>query len=302
VAEVAIADAVGDHPELLILAVAYQANAQRVDGDRARAETTFARARRLMNHYRVKDLQTKADLDQLYASLLIDLRRFAEAEELLAGAALNYGVLEHEEAMARTLMKLSNAYAYSGRLADAIETDHAVIAIIDRQEHPRLYAFARLNLSSNLSAAGEHLAARDLLTFDADLYERYADASTMASVRWLEGRIAQALGDAWEAEQAYLAARTVFSERGNGFDVASVSLNLALLYREQGRYAELMEIAASAVTLFEAQAVHRDALAALVMLRDAVAARTASTGTIRRIAEYFEKLGRNPAGQFEQPS
>jgi len=61
-------------------------------------------------------------------------------------------------------------------------------------------------------------------------------------------------------------------------------------------------VATTAVGLFEAQAVHRDALAALVMLRSAVLAEAVTSETLRRVADYLEELRRNPTAHLEQPS
>ena len=71
------------------------------------------------------------------------------------------------------------------------------------------------------------------------------------------------------AERDYLATREGFISQGIGYDAAMVSLDLAVLYLRQGRTAEVRQLAEEMLPLFEAQDVHREALATLSLFLEA---------------------------------
>ena len=119
---------------------------------------------------------------------------------------------------------------------------------------------------------------------------------------WLEGRIAFATGQAAEAERAFVQVRAAFAARQDGFDAALVSLDLALLYLDRERMDDLLETVGSAIAVFSAYALHREGLAALVMLRDAVRQKAATAETIERVARFLRESADDPAARFQAPS
>jgi hypothetical protein len=76
------------------------------------------------------------------------------------------------------------------------------------------------------------------------------------------------LGRTDEAERALLSVRAGFLDRKLGYDAALVSLDLAMLYLRQSRTAELKELAEQMHPVFEAEDIHREALAALLTTRN----------------------------------
>ena len=83
-----------------------------------------------------------------------------------------------------------------------------------------------------------------------------------------------------------LETREGFIREGNGYDAAMASLDLALLYLKDGRTADVRRLAEEMATLFEAQDVHREALAAVVLFREAARREevtAALVGEVRRV-------------------
>ena len=299
----AIAEAYPEpHPPHLVRALAYQANADRAAGDFEGAQVVFRRARDLMEEHAVADLELGAELHSFLGSLDTDLRRFEQAGEHLNSAANLYRILGYEEELARVLMKLANLHRYVGDLEAALDADHAAMGLLSPEASPRLYLAARFNCASNLAAAGQHQAARDLLVYDEDLYERQGDIHLRIRVGWLEGRIAAATGDPAGAERAYLAVRDHFAGQGHGFNAAIACLDLAALYHQEGRLEELRESAGQAVQLFQTHEIHRDALVALLLLQEAAAARRLTAETIQRVAAYLQEAQRDPTARFRAPN
>lgn len=281
-----------------VLAVAYQGNAHRAAGDFRRGEELLRRARDLMTAHGVSDPEVDAELHSLFGSLCSDLGRFDESLEHLEGAARLYEALDEPKRLARVLMKLGMLHRLLDDLPAALRADKAALGLLSPVDDRRLYLAARVNYAYHLAEAGKPLTARDVLDWDADLFRQHADPHTRVRVDWLQARLAGELGDPAGAESGLLAVRDEVARQGQGFHAALVCLDLAALYHEEGRVRELQETAAQAVELFRAHAIHREALAALVLLRDAARSHTLSAETIARIARFVEQARRDPTARL----
>jgi len=286
--------------ELFALAIAYQANARRLLGDLTGAKEGFAWARRVIRQRGITDTEVYADIDSLQASLCIDVRAFGQAEHLLSRAVLLYRMLGLTEPTARVLMKLSNLYAYRGDLEDTLDATRKVLDLVDPQKQPQLYLYARFNLAHTLMELEEAPAARELMARDEALYAVHADECLRLRRLWLAGRVALALGNDRQAEERLLQAREGFARRSGGFDVACICLDLALLYHRQRRPEQVAEAASRAVILFAAREVHRDALAALVLVRDAASAGTLTAVTLEKVAAFLKQARSTPATRLDR--
>ena len=285
-----------------ILALAYQGNAHRAMGDFDLARTRLNQARNLVQAHQVVDLDLGAELHSLFGSLCRDLSRFDEAAEHLENAAALYKTLGDDDCLARVLIQLGLLHAIVGNFAEALVADKAAIGLLSPKGNPRLYLSARINFARHLAEAGQPETARDYLDYDRDLHEAHADSHMKLRVAWLDARIAFELGDAPGAERGYLEVRKEFVRQRHGFNAALVSLELAALYHGQGRFQELEETAVQAVDLFQAYELHQEALAALVLLRDAARARSLTAETLVRVVEFLREAERVPGARFQSPN
>jgi tetratricopeptide (TPR) repeat protein len=117
-------------------------------------------------------------------------------------------------------------------------------------------------------------------------------------LRWVEGKIANDLERFEEAEPALREARDAFVERGIGFDAALVSLDLAALYARQGRTEEVKRLATEMVPIFESRDVHEEALAALLLFKEAAEAERVTLGLLDQIAAYLKRARLDPELRF----
>lgn len=78
------------------------------------------------------------------------------------------------------------------------------------------------------------------------------------------------------------------------FDAALVSLELAVLHLDEGRTAEVKQLAEEMVVIFHTQDVHREALATIAVFRQAVALETATAEMVRRLALDLERVRQGP--------
>jgi hypothetical protein len=120
--------------------------------------------------------------------------------------------------------------------------------------------------------------------------------------RWLEAEMAANDDHLPEAESLLLSVRQEWIDRGIGYDAALVSLDLAQLYARQGRTAEMKELASQMLPIFQAQDVHREALAALLLFREAAQAERAGLELLEQMRGYLDRARLHPDERFVPPA
>ena len=249
-------------------------NARRVGGDLAAAGEAFERAFEHLARGTREPLERAILLD-LRASLLRAERRFDDAMKLLEealGVFLEAG--DHHRA-GRALVGLDNVLHHAGRPEEGIPLLYRALELIDPAQEPRLLLCAWHNLIDDLAEAGRFMEAQKLLRQAEPVYRRSPEPWSQTRRLWVEGKIARGLGQQERAEALLRAARDGFLAQDLPYDLALVSLELAALCAEQGRAAEVRRIAAEMLPLFSSRRIHREALAALTLWRDAAVAAVA---------------------------
>lgn len=80
-----------------------------------------------------------------------------------------------------------------------------------------------------------------------------------------------------------------------------VSLDLALLYEEQGRLDELQELADAILPIFRSQDIHREAAAALALFVKPASHKAAHRPLIETLAAYLRQARQDETLRFEPP-
>ncbi|HWM90496.1 MAG TPA: hypothetical protein VN493_06980 [Thermoanaerobaculia bacterium] len=289
--------------DLMVLACAYVGNARRVGDDPRKAEEHFRQARSIMDVQGVTDLAVIARVDELEGTLRKDQRLFPAAEGLYTRAILLHRLVSDRIGQARTLLALGTLHNLQGDPGRAADATRSALEKIGRAGEPRLYMIGRYNLARYLVEAGDHEAAADLLDKDAELFRRFPEPSTQLRLTWLRGKISAGLGSREEAERAFLEARDGFVAQGNAFDAAMVSVeDLAILYLQQGRTEEVKHLTEEMLAVFEAQDVHREALAALVLFQEAARREEVTRTLLQELADYLKASQSDPSLRFREPS
>lgn len=288
--------------EIYARALAHQANARKVQGNLLQADDTLEVARYLLKTQGGGDRLTRAEMDRIEGSLRFAQRRFTEAESMYARAIINFALEEEDFEVATTLIALGTAYDQSDEIDRAIEVTHQALEILGESEHPRFQFYARHNLVHFLVRAGRIREAEELFSQIQDLYVRYSDPLSSLRRIWLEGHLARGRNDLEAAANHYEAVRHGFISRGIGYDAAMAALDLAALYAEQGRTAELKQIAEEIIPVFEAQDLHREAAAALMLFQDAVRTEQVTLGYVLELTRYLQRARLDPALQFRVPT
>jgi tetratricopeptide (TPR) repeat protein len=287
---------------LLALAKALMGNGRRALGDLAAADELLAMARNLVEGPAMADALDRAEIHALEGVLRKDQRRFSEAEALLRRAVRRYRSLGNEVRAAEVLIALGLVHEAAGDIEKAIEVALQSLALLEPKAEARLYLFARYNLAFYLHGAGRHEEAMAVLIADLERWEGCEDEALAVRLRWLQGKLAFALGEPGEAEEAFKEVRAYFLEGANPLDAAHAALDLALLYFQDGRLDEVKTLAAETADAFASQAVHQEALVALILFRQAAEAERVSEEMIRSLARYLERAKTDPAAAYQAPS
>lgn len=289
------------YPEHRVLAVAYQGNARRTAGRFDEARRLLFQAQELLVEHQVLDPEVTAELHSLFGSLETVERRYDEAADHLESAADLYSTVGDGVRLARILMKLGLLHELMDDLPEALRADKAALALLSPEEERNLYLSARLNYALHLFDSGDSVTARDVLDYELTLYLTEADPHTRLRFDWLQGRLAGDLGEPEVAERGLVQVQEELVRQGDGFDAAIAGLHLAALYHQQDRPEDVERVAAQAVDLFQAHALHREALAALMLLRDAARARSLGEETLRQVTRFLQDARRDPAARFQAP-
>ena len=284
--------------DLRARAWAHVGNARRVRSDLPGAEKAFIVAYRHLKAG-TRDSLERAILLNLEASLRRDQRRFEDALRLLRRAKTIFLQNHQQHRAGRSLVKMDDVYHQLGNHEKGVPLLLQALDLIDPEQEPRLLLCARHNLVDDLAEIGRFLEAQKIYRETRPLYRSFPDAWTQNRRKWVKGKILRGLGQADQAESLFLAAREGFISEGIPYDTALVSLELATLYAEQGRTADLKRLAEEMVPIFSSLNIHREALAALAYLKQAAEAERASLEVVRNVADYLRRAQHDPALRFE---
>lgn len=288
--------------ELYARALAHQGNARRVAGDLAQANDLLDVARFLLKTQGGGDRTVRAELDSFEGSLRGAQRRFAEAESCFSRAIMTYAMEDEEVNVAKALLSLGVVYHAMDDLDRAIDVTNQATDILEEGAQPHLQLIAQHNQVTFLIEAARLREAEELFASAQPLYARYSDPLTLLRRLWLEGRLARAKGSLEVAENAFRTVTQEFLKRGIGYDAALSALDLATLYAERGRTAELKNLAEELVQIFDAQDLHREAVAALMLFRDAVQAEQITLRFVLELSRYLHQAKADPSLQFRAPA
>lgn len=283
-------------------ALAHRANALRVAGELRGADDAFRRTRRFMAHHPLNSSAVHAEVTNLEASLRFAQRRMDEAEHLLDRAVLLYRMEGNTAGVAKSLIMRGEVQRLEGDLDAARGSMGEALELLDPRRESFLYVCAVGNLALYLCDAGLHRRAAELIEGNAYWFERHDESWTRLRLAGIRGRIAFGLGEMEEAEALFRQARDGYLAEELGYDAALASLDLALLLLAEGRTLELRETAHTIRRLFEAQELHREAMAALLMFQQGVAAEQVTVETIRSLQEYLERARANPELRYQPPA
>ena len=281
------------------LVYAYLGNAYRAAGDLRQADGYFTNARKFVRHNIVTEPGALARIDELEGSLRKDQRRFGEAEEMLSRALFLFGMSGGRPGeMGRVLVTLANVYYVQGKTVTAIEMTRYALQLLSPNSHARLYTMARYNLALQLTENGQHEEAAGILESDAGLFAQMREPWAQLRLLYIRGKIAAVRGDLPGARSLFEEARSGFIREGIAFDAAVVSVELALIHLRTGDLPAVRELAEEIVGIFQAQDVHREVMAALLLFQQAARQEALTVDLAEDLASYLKRARENPELRF----
>ncbi|HEY7215821.1 MAG TPA: tetratricopeptide repeat protein [Thermoanaerobaculia bacterium] len=276
-------------------------NSYRVNAQLAGAERALCVAQSLLEEAPVA-LPDRARVYSLLASFRVDQRKFAEALQLLDRAAVIYKKLGQWSLLGRTLLQKAVVCAEANDVESQMRLLRQALDLIDPQADPRVFLIARHNLIDALNMSGRSREAFALLFHTRPLYLKAGDRMSLLRLRWLEGQVALGLQRIEQAEVAFREVREGFRELGQGFDAALASLDLASVYVQQGRTADLRLLAEETLAVFQAHDSEQEMLAALLVLRDAACMDRAELQLVQEVSGFLKRARTNPELRFSPPT
>jgi len=263
-------------------------NALRVRGQLPEADEAFDRSAVLWEQGTgafPELLDPSRPLD-LKASLRRAQRRLPESLKLLETA---FSLARTSRSKGRILLKRSKALEEMGAPEQALAVlDQAEPHVVRAGDQHQIFALTinRLVVLCDLGRVGE---AASGLKHVKDLANRLRSDLHLIRCRWLEGRVAVGFGQKEEAMAALREVGAAFARRDIPYDSALVHLELAKLFLEAGRTAEVRSLTAALEPVFVSQGVHREAVASLRLFVDAARQDQATVELAERVLVFLHR-------------
>jgi tetratricopeptide (TPR) repeat protein len=255
-------------------------NARRLASDLDGARQALDHAWRL-HEQGTGDPLERARLISLDASWIRGTGEFEKAEAALAEALRIYTAAGDDHMQGRTLLQMGDAIGYA-LPSRGVAYIRRALALINATREPRLELCARHDLAHFLNDAGQPQAALAVLDRARPLYKQFPDDWTQLRLHWLQGKIARGLGHLDEAVHTLRQVWGEFKARDLHHELVIVSIDLAEAYVAQGHHASAARLAGEVYPIMARWGLHRPALAAWLILQNAL--------ELRQADELFSRL------------
>lgn len=276
-------------------ALAFRANCLRILNQFEGAQRNFKKAHKFLDAGTDDPLERALVLEH-EGTFLRNLRRFQDALDVLGKAARLYLAAGDLDGEARCILRVALVHREDGRVDIGIA---AIEALLERVEATELgmgtFVRCHHNLLLLMIDANMLDEAHARLPFVQRLVRARNNRFDMTRLEWLEALLHDKSGQDDQAEAKYLKVQRFFLDEGIGYDTAFVSLDLAAFYLDRGRYSEAQKLAAELTPVFLADDIHREAVASLLLFKEAVDRQEATGAMARATATALREMqGRPP--------
>ena len=276
-------------------------NAYRVADNFLESSRAFSKAFAIFEEEGSGDQFLRARLYTLISSLHGTQREFTLTFGALDIAVALYKELGDLHTAGRTLIKKAIYIHYSGRSEDAILVNEEGLSLLDQEREPGLVTMALHNRIWFLVACGSLGEAQRALFENRS---RFRDSGKVNALkfRWLEGHVNYGLGKLESAEKAFREAKEGLGDEKMLYHSAIASLDLGLVWMRQDRISEASNVVAEAARAFTSLSIRREALAAVLLLRDMFERDMATLALYESVVAFVRKAEIDPDAQFIPPS
>ncbi|MES1245422.1 MAG: helix-turn-helix domain-containing protein [Acidobacteriota bacterium] len=272
--------------------IGFLGNAQRVCCLLGLAEDSFGETWRLWREGEDDaGLLSEARLLDLEASLRRAQRNFQRAIELHDQAIEAAGPDE----LGHFLLNKSATLEAKCDPEEALKVLARARQEVDGNRQPRLRWVLLFNEAASRCRMDDARAAEELIAEIRALAVRLRNASDLTRTLWLKSNIDAALGRQEQAITGLEQVQRDFDGLKNPYDYGLSSLDLALIFRGEGRFAEIEAMAARMLDIFTALKIDREALASILLFQEAARSRTLTTEMIERLRQEIAKARTSPS-------
>ncbi len=240
-------------------------------------------------------LLSEAYLLDMEASLRRDQGLFPRALELHENALK----LARPGEVGIVLMNRAVTLKESGDPEGALRSLERAAQVIDEERQPRHRWVLQFNRSTSLILLGRAAEAVPLVEEVWRLAKAQCNESDLLKTLWLDAKCLAGLGRRAEALIKLEQVRNDLVEQEQPFDYGLAGLDVALLYREDGRFPEIRALATEILEIFKSQGIHREAIAALILFQEAAETEHVTLELVYQLQDFLEKAKNNPALRFE---
>src|SRR5436305_4141973 len=277
-----------------------QASAWAALGNARRLAADFEGSRRAFNEaWRILEMGTGDPAEEGYilsleASYMKDIGEFETAESALEEALEHYRAAGDTHQQGRIFLQMGEVIGHVDP-ARGLERITKALTLFDATREPRLALCAEHDLAWFLNDSGQVEEALAVLDRARPLYQQFPDKWTQLRLHWLEGRIAYRIGEYPQAESIFSQVWEEFRVRNLDLELVLVSIDLAQALTRKGETARAAELAAECYSIMRKWHLHKDALAAWIVFRDALASGAARGDLFREMERYFRRHWFMPA-------
>ncbi|HEV8580627.1 MAG TPA: hypothetical protein VGX68_16290 [Thermoanaerobaculia bacterium] len=284
--------------DLQARAAADLGNAYRVANVPQSAERALQNARRLFEQGTGDPLLEVRLLD-FEASLLAQIRHFVPATQKLLKMLTFHEKQGDRHLIGRTLVKLGLFAGYDGNCELALQWLEQSLELIDEKRDPGLACAAAHNLILFLVDSGRIAQGKKLRLVHSRRLIRSGGRITQLKFRDLDGRIAYGEGNHLRAEAIFREVRAGFIETGLPILAGISMINLTAALLAQGKAREAERTVTQASRLFVELGLQREALQAVILLRDSFRMRAATLAMVKEVSDFLRRVMWDPGLRFE---
>ncbi len=288
--------------ETYALAMAHHGNALKVLGQLEAAASLLSDARYWLGKSGSIDPMVEAEIDCLEGSLFSSQRRFPAASQLLSRAAETWREVGETDEEGKALLALAMVERQLDHHDLCQNLIQEALECFEETRNVHLATYAWHNLAFCLCESGQYREAKSLVAERRNWYDSPSAPLTQLRLLWVDAKIACGLGDEERGEEIFQSVRNGFADLDLPYDSALAALELTSLFLRQGRTAEVKQLVAEMVEVFDERDIHRETIASLILFRDAVELEQVSAASLRELSTYLERARRDPNHAFRIPS
>lgn len=269
----------------------FVANSLRIRGCLEKAEEAFVVAETYLAEGS-GELLDRAQLLDLRVSLWRDVGEFEKAFSALDRVIACRRSLGDSHLVGRGLVSKALLLEREQRLEEAVALLREAEHLLDREREPLLELYRRTNLASNLLVLGRIDEAQAVLVGLKTLSRKFGNRVDHLNALRIEGQVLYASGQKALGEELLKGVHESFLNAGLAHVAASVALDLAGIYHEQGRADEVQILTerVKAYALLATTDADREAVAALVGAHSTSEDAVLSHALLAGIAQHLHSL------------